>query len=313
MGLSQSLNIKQDMKMSLSQKIELSQIIVINPNIMDILLNSLESNFKIAEEVLNPFENNSSDTAIKGILCNLYQNKSKASSGFVMESSIKGLSLEKVLEDSHIAIKPDVTFTQRPNIHESPIITPNKIILPREITITAGMEIIPKEFKKTRKLYQTLVRYREWMNQKAREGYEALGSEQRKFINTLNPIEKAVYSMDDLGKKINLNYSTIYRMFLNRFIAVGNQEETSEAILPSKILFCNQRDFITIQNLSKLKGYFEQEARIGEGLTDNNIAAKTGLVRRTVTNYRSQIGIPNASKRTIEYLETPGQVYKIPM
>ena len=223
---------------------------------------------------------------------------------FPDKSNVEALIGEQV----GLAPKPDVVYIQKENLFDMPQMNFSPTILPYSLTMEAKMNIVPTEFKRARTLFYKLARFQAWSNNVAIEGYRTLAHNQREFINTLDPFNHQVYSMDDLAIKLNLSYSSIFRIFKPRIVSIQSLEgKVTE--LPATDLFCTKDDKKKYVAFGMLNPLFEKEAETRDCMSDEELSGLTGVNRRTIANYRLRVGIPNRHERREEYLKNASQRY----
>ena len=297
LGPVQSMELRQEQ--SLVHRIQLSQLLAFSPSAIGGVLDSLNKNYEKSEDLLGSLKNRSIDAGARGIFNEFNPGKGLYDGGFILNPGLN--CLESLIADKSVEEQSEVIFVQRPSPSDKPGIFFSDHILPAAEAHKKMQQVqIPPKYKRTKRLYHALAKFRDWSNLQARKGYELLSSKQREFINTLRPTMKNVYSQGHFANDLGLHETTVSRIFNYRFIIVERIDK-SQVILPSKDLLCTKDEVHMYSTIEKMNSYFVRESESRECLSDEDIAKQVGCPRRTLTKYRLRAGIPSSYDRGETY------------
>ena len=165
---------------------------------------------------------------------------------------------------------------------------------------------VPERYKNAASFFKYLIKERNWIVTTLRDIYDRIGSKQREFIGSLDVLRLNVYSMDELSKDLDFNFSTVFRLLRNRFIRVDGEKNL---VFPSRELLLDRGDLGRYFNVFGANKILALECAEKNALSDKKFEQKTNLGRRTFTKYRAVAGIPKKLKRQrrrdLDYLMLP--------
>jgi DNA-directed RNA polymerase specialized sigma54-like protein len=300
--LIQSQEMKQEL--SLVQIIEMSNLMSVPDEIMNIVAGAMIYNPGKVEEVLkksnrgNVLEDNS--IKVRTIYSSFgfpeNDSSSRGRKGTIISPDVRELC--SIFGKYNSEVNPDVTYIGRKN-------NKPEIVLSDHLKGNMGLSIYQIDqtrYPQASKLFGQLRKFYDWKRSILTESYLALGNEQREFFENFDWVRCSIFNQKDLADRLDISPGTISRLFSNRWVEARNLEDEKRYFL-SKDLFVNKRELKKYIATSILNDLFREEFTKGEAYSDNELYEKSGKVlsRRTIAKYRKDSEIPAKFNRNSSY------------
>ena len=310
--MSLSLRLQQGMQLSqrlpLSQTIDFANIMTLPIITLDSVIDRISENPNDTEKILKDLKEEREGVSgiIKSAFGDLVKDKTPKPNkkGIIMTPNLEVLS-DVFDQPKDEEIIPDVIFHGKEN-NKPEIYFASHLLNKPELKT----QMVPKEFKESNRLYNFLIKEREWKTSTLRKMYSEIGNKQREFIYSLDPLDLHILSAIKMGEIMGLHPATVSKLKRNKFAKIESKKRNE--VLPINMLTPNSHHFRAYQELFKINQIFEEESKTKSALSDEKIARRThGLNRRTITKYRNLAGIPKASERGREYSQNPSKIFQI--
>lgn len=301
----------QRLEQRLTQVIELSHLLAVPDQVLNVVAGAISYNPDAIESTLvkarEQKERLHQDMAqrVETIYTSLTPSKGgDTNGGVIISPDIR--ALENALRVPTSIVTPDVVYIGRKN--DKP-----ELVLSDHLKGAIGLFLLQLDqtkYPETSRLLAQLRKFDEWKRGKLREAYTILGGEQRKYLETLNPIHLEIYLQDDLAEQLNIHGSTVGRILSNRWVEARNTSG-EQKVFYAKNLFASQTRIIALEYVPRMNQALAEEFETGEALSDLDIAKKVGgkFARRTVAKYRAENNVPPRNVRAKLYAsksrETP--------
>lgn len=315
-----SLHVSQSLsqRLDLRQVISASQLMKMPIVALDVVLENIALSPEMAEGVLSSQDHQTIDGGTKALFSALHPQGDGSSrggedskgggesGGFVTDGRVKALE-GAVMGNVKLEVTPDVIYTGREQ--NKPLITYGQHLVSKP---TLSLVQIPSEFGKAKNLYRALVKYREWVTGKLREGYSEIGDKQREFFWSLDARQLNILTQTSLANILNVSPSTISRIIAGRVVRVDGGKEKG-VILRVRDLMPTKNDIGRYYHVAEINVLLEEEAVRGVALSDDDIAQRLDgrIARRTITKFRTRGRVPESYARDREYKDGRTQAYRI--
>jgi len=296
--LSQAQELRQEM--TIAQKIELTNLMAVPDEVLNVVVGALAYNPKGVEEALQrrKAERKYSDAAEKSqaIYTGLTDSMGIGTNGGTIGAPDIG-SLEGCLSGFQASVTPDVTYIGRKN--DKP-----DVVFSDHLKGSFGLHMLQvdsSEYPETAKLLAQLRRFDSWKRGELRKSYIEIGDVQREYFEKYNPARFNLLGQKELAERVGLSSGTISRILENRWVEARNLDRENKYIKAKDLLVTGDqlKRYITVPRINAL---LKKEFESGDALSDDDISKQLhNVARRTVTKYRHKAGIPTAKERSRSY------------
>ena len=198
-----------------------------------------------------------------------------------------------LLGNRQICATPDVTYVGRKD-------NKPEIILSDHLRGGMNLSMVmvnPEKYPETARLIKKLGSFDDWKRRTLTEAYGIIGEKQREYFESFDCSRFCVFNTRNLAEELDIDESTVARVTSNRWVEGRNISSECKAIR-TKDLLITADDVRKIGVMRSLNGVLENELSRGEAYSDRELAERAGNIsRRTVTKYRTQMGIPESRER----------------
>jgi len=294
MGLTLSMRLTQ--APLLQQQIELGVVLTYTPAAIAKAIDKIQKDPAGAEKIIHDVASHSKTNHVQSTapeLCNRAGDPKKRYEGLITPLSMK--ELFRFAEVNEKDVTPDLLFKPSQNENEAPGIFYSESFLPKP-----GLKLLDPEYEAAAKLMKKLVSFRDWSTRTAREAYESIRDKQRKLINTGRLIDAVPLSRQSLADILDLHETTVGRLMNPRYVEIGYA--SGNLVVPVNALLPTNDDVAKYLWKNRINEHLAEEFKEKTAYSDDKIAAgKINGVRRTITKYRIEEGIPAVHERQKQY------------
>ena len=209
------------------------------------------------------------------------------------------------LEEPTRRNKVDVTFTIEPvgvRAHKSSHLVPLS---------SDRLLSLPKSEKAVGEIVSWLSEQQAWQIDTLYNIYRKIGSFQRAFLSTLNPMDLRPLPLSriDSEVKLGLHETTYWRLLKGRSVDIDFEGE--DTWLPVEYLIPTERTLERYRRIRNINQVFLKEFGDKCSYSDAKIAAKSSTNKRTVNKYRTDANIPSKEERQEAYTSGRDSLFRV--
>tara|TARA_Y100000034_G_C6889645_1_gene409060 strand:- start:1410 stop:2363 length:954 start_codon:yes stop_codon:yes gene_type:complete len=303
------LELKQGINLRLMQVIELSNLISIPDEVLNVVTGAISYNPDNIETILqnrrkDQVKREDGSTKTQIIYSSLMPSKGdenikrSSSNGLIISPDIS--TLEGCLENYKTNITPDMTYIGRKNKRPEIVFSDH---LKGSIPVMAIQQLDTSKYPETSKLLSQLKKFDEWKRSTLRDAYVIIGGVQREFLEEFDTAKFNMLDQQKIANKLDIHLSTISRILANRWVEARNIHGNQKFMYAKDFLITND-SFKRYSLLPSLNNVFIEEFEKGTAYSDIKISEKVpNLARRTIAKYREMDDIPISRERNEIYKE----------